>query len=941
MKNLFLLPAFVLLVMFPIASSAEDLLFAYLPAEGESVQSVSVRGSFNDWGETAMTEGGDGRWSVTIPLDPGEHIYKYFINGEWPQDMESGQDGNPLDANVDEYVDDGYGGQNAVRTIGGSNAVESSPVNLKEAPPPDAGFVRIRYFRPKGDYKGWGLHVWEDADETVTWANPLMPTGEDPFGLWWDVHTKEDPAKIGFIIHSGDNKDPGQDMFLLPGEHGKEIWIVAGSGEIHTSRPDVASLSLGNLNSREAHWLSREIIVWKVHKNDSHRYHLHFAPGGGLSLAEDGVLGGESIELSPADGIPSDLHKSFPHVRGTAFAVPAAEQHRLGSILEGQVALSVSDEANKLVDATGVQIPGVLDDLFTYDGPLGIIWNDGVPAFHLWAPTAKEVGLLLFDDSRSTEASETVEMKKENGVWSAGGSPDWKGKQYLYEVVVYAPDPGEPVTNRVTDPYSRGLSTNSARSLVVDLADPGLEPDGWRDLAKPVLRAAEDIVLYELHVRDFSVSDATVPTGLRGTFKAFTVESDGTWHLRSLAEAGLTHLHLLPSFDIATIEEDRSKLSAPKGLHRFPPDSEEPQKLIGAVDGSDGYNWGYDPFHFGVPEGSYSTDPDGTARIVEFREMVVALSRLGLRVVMDVVYNHTHASGQSDQSVLDKIVPGYYHRLDKKGHVHTSTCCQNTATEHAMMERLMVDDLVHWARDYKVDGFRFDLMGHHMKRNIEAARDRLHALTEANDGVDGSKIYLYGEGWDFGEVGGGARGVNATQPNMAGTGVGTFNDRMRDAVRGGSPFSDRRDRGFATGGAESGGENQQDAADRIRIGLSGNLAGYRFVEHSGRETTGGGYNSVGYTSQPREAINYVSAHDNETFYDKIAWAAPYDLSVDERVRMQNMAISLTALGQGIPFFHAGVEILRSKSMDADSYNSGDWFNRLDFSYLPDEARPGE
>ena len=393
---------------------------------------------------------------------------------------------------------------------------------------------------------------------------------------------------------------------------------------------------------------------------------------------------------------------------------------------------------------------------------------------------------------------------------------------------------------------------------------------------------------------------------------------------------------------MATIDEEKANRSEPGDLSRFPADSEEQQKAVSAVSDRDGYNWGYDPYHFGVPEGSYATEPDGAARIVEFRSMVSALSRMGLRVVMDVVYNHTHASGRSEKAVFDRIVPGYYHRLNRDGKVETSTCCQNTATEHSMMERFLVDDLVHWATDYKIDGFRFDLMGHHMKRNMEKARDTLHGLTTERDGVDGSKIILYGEGWNFGEVADGKRGVNATQSNMAGTGIGTFNDRIRDAIRGGSAFGDPREQGFVTGlyhdpnGFQGSGPDEKgrllDGADRIRIGLAGNLKSYRFVAHEGRMTSGGDYAAVGYAADPRETVNYASAHDNQTLFDKIANAAPADLGAAERARMQSLALAVVGLGQGIPFFHAGSELLRSKSLDRDSYNSGDWFNRLDFSY---------
>ncbi len=383
-------------------------------------------------------------------------------------------------------------------------------------------------------------------------------------------------------------------------------------------------------------------------------------------------------------------------------------------------------------------------------------------------------------------------------MWSVTGKPDWKNQFYLYEVEVYVPSTGKVEKNLVTDPYSLSLSMNSLRSQIVDMTDPGLQPNDWLTLEKPSLEAFEDSVIYELHVRDFSVSDLSVPEELRGTFLAFTeTESNGMQHLKKMADAGVTHVHLLPVFDIASINEDKSTWITvdPETLAGYPPNSDQQQVALAPYKDQDAFNWGYDPFHYTTPEGSYSTNPNGSTRVVEFRQMVQALNQAGLRVVMDVVYNHTNASGQNAKSVLDKVVPGYYHRLNGEGAVETSTCCQNTATEHAMMEKLMIDSVVTWAKDYKVDGFRFDLMGHHMVPNMEHVRQALDALTLEKDGVDGSKILLYGEGWDFGEVAGNARGKNATQINLDGTGIGTFNDRLRDGARGGGPFNPVQEQG--------------------------------------------------------------------------------------------------------------------------------------------------
>jgi pullulanase-type alpha-1,6-glucosidase len=267
-----------------------------------------------------------------------------------------------------------------------------------------------------------------------------------------------------------------------------------------------------------------------------------------------------------------------------------------------------------------------------------------------------------------------------------------------------------------------------------------------------------------------------------------------------------------------------------------------------------------------------------------------------------------------------------------------------------MMEKLMVDSVVTWAKEYKVDGFRFDLMGHHMVSNMQAVRDALDALTLAEDGVDGESIYVYGEGWNFGEVANNARGVNATQQNLAGTGIGTFNDRARDAVRGIGPFDSGQGlldkQGFANGmfydpkATVPGSPTEQLArlllqTDQIKVGMTGNLANFEFVDRNGNLVTGAevDYNGspAGYNLDPQEDISYIEAHDNQTLFDINVYAAPQTTSLADRARMQIVGLSTVVLGQGVPFIHAGSDLLRSKSLDRNSYNSGDWFNTLDFS----------
>ncbi|MGL4175642.1 MAG: pullulanase-type alpha-1,6-glucosidase, partial [Dermatophilaceae bacterium] len=688
---------------------------------------------------------------------------------------------------------------------------------------------------------------------------------------------------------------------------------------------------------------------------DGVTYRLHWAAEGGLT--EDGgqIVGGESAPLTVIPtGLPADLRTQFPHLAAyEALAVPSSARDEVADILTGQVAVASYAPAGELSTVTAVQVPGVLDELYASarDRELGPVWRGGRPSLALWAPTAKDVTLLVTPDGSDDE--QRVRMTRDaDGVWSARGTRDWRDARYRFEVRVYAPSTQRVETNLVTDPYSLGLTTNSARSVLVDLDDRALTPKGWDRLRKPALASPEASTIYELHVRDFSISDQTVPAGERGTYRAFTRQSSaGMTHLRTLAKAGVTTVHLLPVNDISSVEEDRAAQQRPAcDLAALPPDSEEQQECTSAVAAKDGFNWGYDPLHYTAPEGSYATDPDGSTRNREFREMVAGLNRAGQRVVVDVVYNHTPAAGQDPKSILDRVVPGYYHRLNPtSGAVETSTCCSNTATEHAMMEKLMIDSVLTWAREYKVDGFRFDLMGHQPKAAMVTLRQELNRLTVRRDGVDGRSISMYGEGWDFGEVAGNARFEQATQAQMAGTGIGTFNDRLRDAVRGGGPFDENpRLQGFASGqytdpnGDAVNGTSQEQLErllldqDRIKIGLTGNLRDYRFVDRTGATVTGADvdYNGspTGYTLDPQESVTYVEAHDNETLFDALTYKLPTSTSMADRVRMQTLALSTTALSQGVSFWHAGADLLRSKSLDRNSYDSGDWFNLLDFTY---------
>ncbi|MBS3940970.1 MAG: pullulanase-type alpha-1,6-glucosidase [Actinobacteria bacterium] len=818
------------------------------------------------------------------------------------------------------------------------------------------GLAVLHYHRPDGDYGDatsadyhdfWGLHTWNGAADPG-WTTPRRPTGQDGFGLVFEVPLHADAVSMNYILHRGDAKDLPQDQTLDLQRFGHEVWILSGVEEYLLPVVSPGPSGSTNLRQARAHFVTSGLIAWPFDTPPGATYRLHHAPGGGLEVGDDGVSG-DTVELAPvAGGLPEEISErdGFRHLAGrAALAVPADVD--LDVWLTGQLAVSATDADGRLFAATSLQLPGVLDERYATDADLGVVWAGEVPGLRLWAPTAKRVAIHRFADGSVAEPAEVVEMARDSGVWRVTGDPAWDRDYYLFEVEVFVPETGRVETNLVTDPYSLSLATDSTRSQIVRLSDDDLTPQGWERLRKPAFAGQTDLSVYELHVRDFSISDETVPEPHRGRYTAFAQRGgDGAKHLQALARAGLSHLHLLPTFDLATIPEDPDDRVEPDIVFDGDPASEHPQAALEPVKDVDGFNWGYDPFHYTTPEGSYASDPEGVTRIVEYRQMVAAINRLGLRVVNDVVYNHTHAAGQDSRGVLDKIVPGYYHRLSDTGTIETSTCCPNTATEHAMMEKLTIDSVLTWATEYKIDGFRFDLMGHHPKAQMLRLRQALDGLTVAEHGVDGTQIVLYGEGWNFGEVENDARFVQATQTNMAGTGIGTFNDRLRDGARGGNPFGGLREQGFVTGLAvDPNGTDQGSAAaqatrarqltDLVRIGLAGNLADYRFeasdgTVKAGRELDYGG-SPAGYAAVPTDNVIYVSAHDNETLFDAIQYKLPTDAPMVDRVRSQNLGLSVVALSQGTPFFHAGSDLLRSKSLDRDSYNSGDWFNRLDWS----------
>ncbi|MEY2777019.1 MAG: hypothetical protein RLY30_1117 [Pseudomonadota bacterium] len=585
---------------------------------------------------------------------------------------------------------------------------------------------------------------------------------------------------------------------------------------------------------------------------------------------------------------------------------PGPEQWRL--LAQSQLAMVVLAPDDRILLSSSIQMGTLLDLAFADQArhqTLG--YHPSKARWSIWAPSAKAVNLCR---QQGGGWSLTPAVRDESsGVWSVEHAAE-QASIAIAQVEVFVPGVGL-VLNQVTDPYAHALTGNSRHFALVRLDDPRATPRGWQQSLRKTQRilANHDLVIYELHVRDFSWADSTVPSADRGRYRAFThLRSRGMQHLARLARAGLTDVHLLPVFDIATVDE---KACNPKSMSRA----------------DDCFNWGYDPYHFNAPEGVYASQPDDPlVRIREFREMVMALRRIGLRVGMDVVYNHTARSGQDLKSVLDRVVPGYYHRLSPQGAMEQSTCCENTATERVMMDKLMRDSLVLWATAYGIESFRFDLMGHQPRQAMVQAQIELNRRL-------GRPINLLGEGWNFGEVADGRLFPQASQLSLYGTGIGTFSDRSRDAIRGGSAGDRGAD--LAKRGGLIHGVITPEAMNLVRLALVGNLREIEIQTQMGSTRSGQALpyagQPAGYAASADEVVHYVENHDNHTLFDLNVLRAPRHWDADRLARAQLLALSTTALAQGIAYFHAGVDILRSKSMDRNSYDSGDAVNQIDWS----------
>lgn len=529
-----------------------------------------------------------------------------------------------------------------------------------------------------------------------------------------------------------------------------------------------------------------------------------------------------------------------------------------------------------LISFKPVQKIPSFDDHPVYTGTdLGVAYSRLKTVFKVWAPTASVVKLRLYAIGEGGKATQTIKLNKEiKGVWAITINKDLKNQYYTFQVY----NNGRWLQER-PDIYARAVGVNGKRGMVVDLKS--TDPAGWTRDKRPALKNFTDMIIYELHIRDLSISP-TSGIQHKGKFLGLTEtgtkspdgESTGLDHIKSL---GVTHVHLLPSFDFNSIDETK-------------PDSK--------------YNWGYDPLNYNVPEGSYSTDSyNGNVRIHEFKQMVQVLHANGLRVILDVVYNHT----SDTSSNFNQFVPGYFYRHTAKGAYSNGTGCGNeTASERVMMSKYMIESVVYWAKEYHLDGFRFDLMGVH---DVETMNDISAALHK----IDPS-IFIYGEGWTAGNSPL-AEDLRAVKKNAYKLDkIAVFSDDMRDGIKGG--WSDVKSKGFVSGAAGN--------AESVKFGIVAS------TRHTQVDYTKVNYSKAPWAAQPYQTINYVSCHDDNTLFDRLRISNP-DASEAELIKMDKLSNAIVLTSQGVAFLHAGAEMLRTKQGVANSYNRPDSINQLDWS----------
>ncbi len=761
-------------------------------------------------------------------------------------------------------------------TTAAPNSNTTVPTTGNTTEPTTPGGNEEEYFLPKEEGCNQITFYWDYKGDAATCSFWIWPEGgngysyavyECAFGLKCMVNIPQNVTRIGFIAiygcasvggdtWPGGTKDYDGDRFLDITGDDMAVYLKSGDPNIYYSSDGGNSLDM-----------DLKINIAGITTFNTIQYKLNAATKI-TDLSQIKVLDGDK-ELT-VSGL-STMNNKVNHG-----VITLADSLDLSKVYT----LQIEGYGEATVVPTGVFDSAEFIANYTYDGDdLGaVIQGDGSTTFKVWAPTASKVVLNLFTAGNGVDAYENLEMTKaDKGVWELNVPATGHGTYYTYTVTTCAG------TQEAVDPYAKAAGLNGDRGMVVDLA--GTDPANWETDQFISLDRYTDAVIWEIHVRDFSnkLANSEYP----GKYLAFTEHglknaSGISVGVDYLLDLGVTHLHLLPVYDYASVDESNPT-----------------------------FNWGYDPENYNVPEGSYSTDPyHGEIRINEFKQMVQSLHNDGLGVIMDVVYNHTYDANSS----FNKIVPYYYYRLNDDGSNSSASGCGNdTASERYMFSKFMVDSVSYWAKEYHLDGFRFDLMGLHDLETMRKIEEAVHAINP--------NAIIYGEGWTMGSTIDGS--AQANQSNIskipasegAAGSVAVFNDAIRDGLKG-SVF-ESTGKGYING-------NFAPNANKVQFGINGGVG-------------------LGVTWNVKNAavINYMSAHDNNTLWDKLHLSNPNNTD-EELMAMNRMGAAILMISKGTPFWQAGEEMLRSKpngdgTFNENSYNASDAVNNIDWEVLTEDS----
>ncbi|PGO58523.1 type I pullulanase [Bacillus cereus] len=692
--------------------------------------------------------------------------------------------------------------------------------------------IIIHYKEKLGNTKDWNLWLWgENANGTS-----YQFTGEDEFGKYAKIKIDGDYNRVGFIVRTNEWEKDGGDRWIENIKDGRaEVWILSGDEKVYNSKP------------------SSDLSIQKATIDGFHEITVTTNVPFNIKEKKIEIEGIKIKNITPYDINSGDMTNKVKIITEQKIDLKQTYKVKIENLAD------TNTEIGKVIRSEE------FDNLFYYGGnDLGNTYTPQHTKFRLWAPTASEAKLVTYKKWSDKIGAEINMQQGEKGTWTSELKGNQKGLFYTYKVKI-----GDKWTEAV-DPYVRAASVNGDKGAVVNLEE--TNPKKWKANKKPKFKNPEDAIIYELHVRDLSIQPES---GIKQKGKYLGVTEKGTkgpegvkTGLDHIKDLGVTHVQFLPIFDYASVNEETLN---------------EPQ-----------YNWGYDPKNFNVPEGSYSTNPyEPTVRITELKQMVQTLHDNNLRVVMDVVYNHMYNAAESN---FHKLVPGYYYRYNEDGTFANGTGVGNdTASERKMMRKFMIDSVTYWAKEYNLDGFRFDLMGIH-------DYETMNEIRKAVNQIDPS-IILHGEGWDLNSPL--AAELKANQKNAEKMkGIAHFNDNIRDGLKG-SVFEEKEN-GFING--------KENMEDRIKKGI----------------TAGIDYDTNSSTYQdPEQVLTYVEAHDNHTLWDKLELTNPGD-SDEVRTQMHKLSSSILLTSQGIPFLHAGQEFMRTKYGDHNSYKSPDSINQMDW-----------